>query len=166
MLTLDQVNLLENKVESLIATVKALYGERDALREALQKKDKEIEELSSKVSAYETEQAKIEERVVNALNQLDFFQSSVTSAKAILSQANMTSDANNTDSSEHFSQETEATSITSVTGKVDDPKEDSSACSPVSQDLQSSQDVSSSSNDDDNKKEEREDDSDKQMDIF
>lgn len=91
MLTLDQVKLLEDKVESLITTLKSLYGERDALRDVLQKKDKEIAELSSRVATYEAEQTKIEERVVSALNQLDVFQNSVNSAKAILSQANVAS---------------------------------------------------------------------------
>ena len=113
MLTLDQVKLLENKVESLIEMVKSLYGERDALRDALQKKDKEIEELSSKVASYETEQEKIEERVVNALNQLDIFQNSVASAKAILSQSNGAESETNYDSSDVQHQEKSEASDTS-----------------------------------------------------
>ena len=87
MLTLEQVKLLESKVESLIEMVKSLCTERDELKATIQKQEDRIGYLNGKVSTYEAEQEKIEERVVNALNQLDVFQSSVVHAKAILSQS-------------------------------------------------------------------------------
>jgi len=86
MLTLDQVKLLEAKVESLIELVKSLYAERDALRDAIKNKERLIDDLSLRVANYEAEQAKIEERVVSAINQLDSFQSTVSSARAILTE--------------------------------------------------------------------------------
>lgn len=86
MLTLDQVKLLEAKVESLIGMVKSLYAERDALRETIKNKELLVEDLSQRVADYEAEQAKIEERVISALNQLDIFQSSVSNARTILSE--------------------------------------------------------------------------------
>lgn len=166
MLTLDQVKLLEDKVESLIAMVKSLYGERDALRDALQKKDKEIEELSEKVNAYEAEQTKIEERVVNALNQLDVFQSSVNHAKAILSQANVPADAHQ-DSFSQACQEVQDAETSDVSqtsneeaiSKEDIPQSDSEVA-------QTSQDYSTSAAQDMKQKDEGEEDPDKQMDIF
>lgn len=159
MLTLDQVKLLENKVESLIEMVKTLCGERDALRDILQKKDKEIEELSVKVDAYETEQAKIEERVVNALNQLDVFQSSVASAKAILAQPSLTNETSQTssdyvNSNGHPTESAEASSTSNEEGFSKD------STSP------STYQDASSVTEEEAKKTESEEDTDKQMDIF
>lgn len=71
MLTLEQVKLLDSKVESLIEMVKSLTRERELLHENVQKKDAYIAELESKVSTYEAEQAKIEECVGNTLGQLN-----------------------------------------------------------------------------------------------
>lgn len=157
MLTLDQVKLLEAKVESLIEMIKSLYGERDALRDALQRKDKEIEELSMKVNAYESEQAKIEERVVNALNQLDVFQSSVSHAKAILSQGSATEAQQN--SNEQSSVCSSCTENTQSEGQ----DANANASAEISQDSPSIQDVSASSSVEADRQEE---DTDKQMDIF
>jgi len=169
MLTLDQVKLLEDKVESLIGAVKALYEERDLLRDALQKKDKEIEELTTKVNAYETEQTKIEERVVNALNQLDVFQNSVASAKAILSQANesdpqMQGSESMSDSQEE--QTTEASATSSNPHEENNSENGVSSSSSVSQDTQADESVVDSDDKEENKKEENEENTDKQMDIF
>ena len=52
MLTLEQVKLLESKVESLIEMVKSLCAERDELKSTIQKKDERIEYLDAKVSTY------------------------------------------------------------------------------------------------------------------
>lgn len=165
MLTLDQVKLLEDKVESLIEMVKSLYGERDALRDALQKKDKEIEELSVRVASYESEQEKIEERVVNALNQLDIFQNSVASAKAILSQSNGATEEISQDTC--TSQEQGAGDTSNDTAHSDDEDDRMGDSSPSAQDGQSDQDASHSNNQEGNEqKRESEEDSDRQMDIF
>lgn len=171
MLTLDQVKLLENKVESLIELVKTLCGERDALRDVLQKKDKEIAELSAKVNAYETEQAKIEERVVNALNQLDVFQNSVASAKALLSQTNVADNVDHVPSTQQSPVENstdeyvnEANIAPSASTEEKNSIEDVSPSGH--QEAQSNQQSSASENEEEQKKDESEEDIDKQMDIF
>lgn len=144
MLTLEQVKLLESKVESLIEMVKSLCAERDELKVAIQKKDERIEYLNSKVSTYETEQEKIEERVVNALNQLDVFQSSVVHAKAILAQsANLPQTLNSNYDSQLSSSEPNETNQNTM---------DSESSTEVESNGESHSDES--------------DDSDKQMDIF
>lgn len=164
MLTLDQVKLLEDKVESLIVAVRSLYEERDVLRDALQKKDKEVEELKLKVASYETEQAKIEERVVNALNQLDVFQNSVSCAKAILSQANEVAEASR-DSSGLVGSEEQVTK--SPVSSCCNEKMETHISESSSQDVQTKQDTHDPVVESDSKqKEETEEDSDKQMDIF
>ena len=78
MITLEQVKLLEEKVESLISVVKSLYIERDSLKGTLTQKEKRLEELESTLHSFEIAQAKIEESVMSTLNQLDVFESSVT----------------------------------------------------------------------------------------
>ena len=78
MITLEQVKLLEEKVESLIGVVKSLYRERNSLKETLTEKERRVEELETALHSFEIAQAKIEESVVNALNQLDVFESSVS----------------------------------------------------------------------------------------
>lgn len=159
MLTLDQVKLLENKVESLIEMVKTLCGERDALRDILQKKDKEIEELSVKVDAYETEQAKIEERVVNALNQLDVFQNSVASAKAILAQPSLTNETSQT-SSDYVNSDGHPTESATASSTSNEKGFSKDSTSP------STYQDASSVTEEEAKKTESEEDTDKQMDIF
>ena len=91
MISLEQVKLLEEKVESLISVVKSLYGERNALKETVAQREGRIEELEAVIRSFEVAQAKIEESVMSTLNQLDVFESSV---------------ANNTDSSSANPQET------------------------------------------------------------
>ena len=78
MITLEQVKLLEEKVESLIAVVKSLYAERDSLKVSLAQREGRIVELESALRSFEATQAKIEESVMSTLNQLDVFESSVT----------------------------------------------------------------------------------------
>ena len=85
MITIEQVKLLEEKVESLINVVKSLYRERDLLKGTVAQNEKRIEELESVLHSFEIAQAKIEESVMNALNQLDVFESSVTQDSSTIS---------------------------------------------------------------------------------
>lgn len=85
MITIEQVKLLEEKVESLINVVKSLYRERDLLKGTVAQNEKRIEELESVLHSFEISQAKIEESVMNALNQLDVFESSVTQDSSTIS---------------------------------------------------------------------------------
>jgi hypothetical protein len=107
MITLEQVKLLEEKVESLISVVKSLYGERDSLKETLTQKESRIEELEAVLHSFEISQAKIEESVMNALNQLDVFESSCThnSSQSISSSESVSSEGSslsNTSNSEQI----------------------------------------------------------------
>ena len=86
MITLEQVKLLEEKVESLIGVVKSLYKERDSLKETIAQKEDRVEELEAVLHSFEISQAKIEESVMNALNQLDVFENSVASSTSASSE--------------------------------------------------------------------------------
>ncbi|MGP1438984.1 MAG: hypothetical protein ACTTKH_07935 [Treponema sp.] len=119
MITLEQVRLLEEKVESLISVVKSLYQERDSLKETLTQKEKRIEELETVLHSFELSQAKIEESVMNALNQLDVFENTVAHDNDSLSstefQVNVQSEEFSLSSSseESMNMEEHSTNITS-----------------------------------------------------
>ena len=141
MITLEQVKLLEEKVESLISVVKSLYGERDSLKETLTQKERRIEELESALHSFEVAQAKIEESVMSTLNQLDVFENSVT---------HDSSSVNSSDSiqSEEFSLSS-ASESTQMEGYHSD-----TTTGNVQNDIFSGNEI------------QKVDDSDKQMDIF
>jgi len=140
MITLEQVKLLEEKVESLIGVVKSLYIERDSLKGTLAQKEKRLEELEAILHSFEIAQAKIEESVMSTLNQLDVFENSVTH--------DLPASESQTIQSEEFSlsdtSESTQTEINHQDVNAEDSHNDGFAKNETS----------------------KEDDSDKQMDIF
>ena len=116
MITLEQVKLLEEKVESLIAVVKSLYVERDSLKVSLAQKEGRIVELESALRSFEATQAKIEESVMSTLNQLDVFENSVAIDSSSVS-----------DSSGIINSEEFALSTTSESTQMDENHSDVSA---------------------------------------
>lgn len=86
MVTLDQVLLLQEKVEtavkkitSLNEKVMQLESENDALRSKCAELTKAISEKSELVSTLEDTQAKIEQSILETLNRLDAVQDSILS---------------------------------------------------------------------------------------
>lgn len=74
MLNLDQVRLLESKVERAVQMIKSLYTEKDSLKKEIELRDKRISELEKLIVAFKDDQSKIEEGIINALNQLSAFE--------------------------------------------------------------------------------------------
>ncbi|UTY30642.1 cell division protein ZapB [Treponema putidum] len=74
MLNLDQVRLLENKVERAVQMIKSLHTEKDALKKEIEVRDKRISELEKLIVTFKDDQSKIEEGIINALNQLSAFE--------------------------------------------------------------------------------------------
>ena len=74
MLNLDQVRLLENKVERAVQMIKSLHTEKDSLKKEIELRDKRISELEKLIVAFKDDQSKIEEGIINALNQLSAFE--------------------------------------------------------------------------------------------
>ena len=74
MLNLDQVRLLESKVERAVQMIKSLHTEKDSLKKEIEVKDKRISELEKLIVAFKDDQSKIEEGIINALNQLSAFE--------------------------------------------------------------------------------------------
>ena len=74
MLNLDQVRLLESKVERAVQMIKSLHTEKDSLKKEIEVRDKRISELEKLIVAFKDDQSKIEEGIINALNQLSAFE--------------------------------------------------------------------------------------------
>lgn len=71
MLSLEQIKLLEKKVEKAISIIKALNGEKEALRLKIIEKDKRIAELENLLVNFKDDQAKIESSIKNTLTLLN-----------------------------------------------------------------------------------------------
>ena len=68
MISLDQVHLLEQKVENAVAKILQLQKENESLRERCAFLESKVNNLNEKVSVFEADQDKIEEGIVNVLN--------------------------------------------------------------------------------------------------
>ncbi len=117
MISLEQVLLLQKKVETAVETIKALNAEISQLRDenaALQTQCAELSKaLSDKtelVSLLEADQNHIEESIINALNQLD------TVENAILDSGTVSSGSDTSSCSEKSSECGEQTEVEVVTG--------------------------------------------------
>lgn len=77
MITLDQVQLLEKKVETIVSKINDLQRQNSALQE----KNRELIEKNSllmqKISIFEADQNRIEQGILNALDRLNSMENSV-----------------------------------------------------------------------------------------
>ena len=76
MVNLDQMKLLEDKVGKAVSLIRSLSYEKSALKKELEEKSKRILELENLILVFKDDQLKIEQGIVNALNQLSAFESS------------------------------------------------------------------------------------------
>lgn len=81
MLNLDHIKLLEDRVEKAVNLIKTLSDEKDLLKMEIEERDKRISELENLILVFKDDQLKIEQGIVNALNQLSAFESSVYEKK-------------------------------------------------------------------------------------
>ena len=77
MITLDQVLLLEKKVETAVAKIEQLKAENDALRSKCAELTNALEAKTELVSSFESDQNKIEEGILSALSKLSEIENSV-----------------------------------------------------------------------------------------
>ena len=82
MVNLDQMKLLEDKVGKAVSLIRSLSYEKSALKIELEVKSKRILELENFILVFKDDQLKIEQGIVNALNQLSAFESSSVSETA------------------------------------------------------------------------------------
>ena len=83
MISLDQIQMLERKVESAVAKIAALQELNSALRD----KNTELEHtntmLTQRISSFEADQGRIEQGILNALDRLNSMESAVLKSGTI-----------------------------------------------------------------------------------
>ncbi|MDR1105749.1 MAG: cell division protein ZapB [Treponema sp.] len=77
MVTLDQVKLLETKVEKAIGYVEKVSGENTGLRERLESYQKRIDELEVLVETFKEDQSRIEDGILSTLDRLNQFEDAI-----------------------------------------------------------------------------------------
>lgn len=94
MISLDQIQLLEAKIESAVGKIQQLQVENDALRNRVQELSNALSAKSEQLSLCEKDQAIIETGILKALNRLNSIENSVlksagstTSAAAVVQPA-------------------------------------------------------------------------------
>ena len=83
MISLDQIQMLERKVESAVSKIAALQELNSALRD----KNTELEHtntmLTQRISSFEADQGRIEQGILNALDRLNSMESAVLKSGTI-----------------------------------------------------------------------------------
>lgn len=82
MLNLDQVRLLENRVEKAVGKIQSLTSENTLLRTQLTGLQTRVSELEGLVRSFKDDQGRIEEGILNALDRLSAFEDSVFHAES------------------------------------------------------------------------------------
>ena len=80
MISLDQVLLLEQKVESAVEKIKQLEAENDALRNKCSELTNALSAKTEQLKAYESDQQKIESGIIKAIDRLNSIENSVLKA--------------------------------------------------------------------------------------
>lgn len=74
MLTLDQVQKLEQKVEKAVSLIKALQRDKEDLENKLSRSISRISELEGVINSFKQDQNRIEEGILSALSRLSEFE--------------------------------------------------------------------------------------------
>lgn len=82
MISLEQVNSLESRVEKAVALIASLRSENASMRSGLTAAESRVAELEGLIQDFQKDQARIEEGIVEALRKLDSFEDSVHVAVA------------------------------------------------------------------------------------
>lgn len=103
MISLDQILLLEKKVESAVAKIAQLQAENDALRSKCSELTNALSSKSEQLSTFEQDQSKIESGIMNALDRLASIENSVLKATGQFSEDAQESTASETSKENTFS---------------------------------------------------------------
>ena len=88
MISLDQILLLEQRVESAVAKIAQLQAENDALRSKCSELTNALSSKSEQLSTFESDQNKIESGILKALDRLNSIENSVLKATGQVSNSN------------------------------------------------------------------------------
>ena len=92
MISLNQILLLEQKIESAVEKIKRLQAENDALRKSCAELTNALSVKSEQLSKFEQEQGQIESGIKNALEKLTAIENSVIEATSQAPQNNIPQD--------------------------------------------------------------------------
>ena len=87
MISLDQVYLLEQKVESAVAKIQQLQAENDALRSKCDELTNALSAKSEQLTSFESDQSQIENGIKKALDRLNSIENSVLKTATQINQA-------------------------------------------------------------------------------
>lgn len=87
MISLDQVYLLEQKVESAVAKIQQLQAENDALRSKCNELTNALSAKSEQLTSFESDQSQIENGIKKALDRLNSIENSVLRTAEKINQA-------------------------------------------------------------------------------
>ena len=87
MISIDQILLLERKVESAVEKIAQLQSENDALRTKCAELTNALADKSERLSSIEQDQSKIENGILKALDRLNSIENSVLRAGSAASAA-------------------------------------------------------------------------------
>ena len=87
MISLDQVYLLEQKVESAVAKIQQLQAENDALRSKCDELTNALSAKSEQLTSFESDQSQIENGIKKALDRLNSIENSVLRTAEKINQA-------------------------------------------------------------------------------
>ena len=87
MISLDQVYLLEQKVESAVEKIQQLQAENDALRSKCNELTNALSAKSEQLSNFESDQSQIENGIKKALDRLNSIENSVLKTASQMNQA-------------------------------------------------------------------------------
>ena len=85
MITLDQIALLEQKIESAVEKIQQLQAENDALRSKCTELTNALSAKSEQLTSFETDQNQIEAGIKKALDRLNAIENSVLKAGEVIS---------------------------------------------------------------------------------
>ena len=93
MISLDQVYLLEQKVESAVAKIQQLQAENDALRNKCNELTNALSAKSEQLTSFESDQDQIENGIKKALDRLNSIENSVLRTAEKINQASQAAKA-------------------------------------------------------------------------
>jgi len=85
MITLDQIQMLERKVEGAVAKIAALQELNTALRDKNTQLEQANATLTQRISSFEADQSRIEQGILNALDRLNSMESAVLKSGTLAS---------------------------------------------------------------------------------
>jgi len=88
MISFDQVLLLEEKVESAVKKIEQLNAENAALRSKVEELSNALNAKSEQFTSFQSDQSKIEEGILKALNRLNAVENVILSATDAVNNAN------------------------------------------------------------------------------